>query len=251
MVMSRPQSSTNSLSVRRYLRPPAPLHFPESELVPESGWHFRSRVVLFESLRHEFKGGALVTSDQFVYWDPTDPGQRLAPDVAVRRGAADEVIGSWKTWERGAPHVGVEIVSDSDASESEFAAKLERYRRAGVAEVVRFDPASPERPLRMWDRFDGDLVERDLSIRDSWRSDVLGVYWCAANHPELGSILRLSRDAAGTDLLLTPEEAERAARQAERDATDAERRAREAEREAKEAALARIAELEAELKQRG
>jgi hypothetical protein len=52
--------------------------------------------------------------------------------------------------------------------------------------------------------------------------------------------LRLARNADGTELVLTPLEAERAAKEAER-------AAKEAERAAKDAALARIAELEAEL----
>jgi hypothetical protein len=39
--------------------------------------------------------------------------------------------------------------------------KLERYRQAGIAEVVRFDPEARERSLRLWDLLDGDLVAEE------------------------------------------------------------------------------------------
>lgn len=55
-------------------------------------------------------------------------------------------------WERGAPELAVELVSDSDASESAWAAKLQRYRRLGVRELVRFDCEASESGLRVWDR---------------------------------------------------------------------------------------------------
>jgi hypothetical protein len=137
------------------------------------------------------------------------------------------------TWKLGAPEVGVEIVSDYDRAEGPFARKLERYRQAGIVEVVRFDSEDEERPLRLWDSFDGDLVERDLGDPEAFHCDALSLYWCIKQDPELGRLLRLARDARGEDLVLTPEEAERAAK--------------EAERAAKEAALVRVAELEAEL----
>jgi hypothetical protein len=64
-----------------------------------------------------------------------------------------------------------------------------------------------------------------------------------------GRKLRLAEDASGTQLWLTGEEAERAAKEAERAAKEAERAAKEAERAAKEAALARVAVLEAALRE--
>jgi hypothetical protein len=203
-----------------------PLHFPVEETVPESRRHFKARCVLCDSVERELRGRALVASDQFLYWDPTSPKQCLAPDLAVRRGERGEPLKSWKTWERGAPHVGVEIVSDSDASELVLDDKLQRYRRAGVAEVVAFDAQDLQHPIRLWDLVDGDLVERELSTPESLACDALGLWWCVRSDPEYGPMLRLARDPQGADLVLTPEEAERAA---------------------KEAALARVAELEASL----
>jgi len=218
------------------VRAPAPLSFPVAEAVPETAWHLDARTALYQSVRRELEGRALVGSDQFVYWDPTNPKKSLAPDLAVRRGAPGEPLGSWKTWERGAPEVGVEIASESDAPAKALAEKLERYRQAGIAEVVWFDVAGGPRLLRLWDLFDGDLVERELAGAEDYRCDALRLYWRVHQDPTLGPTLRLARDAAGVDLVPTPAEAERAAK--------------EVERAARQAAEARVAALEAELANR-
>ncbi len=204
------------------------------ESATRARWHRRASEALASSIERAFGGNALVSSDQFLYWDPTNPKRRLAPDVAVRVGAPAELVTSWKTWERGAPHVGVEIVSDSDASELRFEEKLERYRQAGVAEVVRFDRDDIQRPIRICDLVEGDMVERDLTDPEAFHCDALGLYWWLHTDAELGVTLRLSREQATGALVLTPAEAERAAK--------------DDERREKEAALARIAELEAEVR---
>lgn len=223
---------------RRYLREPVPLHFPVEEQVPESRLHRILIDRLCDSLERELGETVLLSSDQFLYWDPTDPTKCLAPDVAVRLGGPSLVLKSWKTWEHGAPHLGIEIVSDMDASERHVEPMLERYRKAAIAEVVRFDPKPRrrERPLRIWDLFEGDLVERDPTDPEFLRCDTLGLFWSTPVDPKLGPTLRLARDVTGRELLPTSKEAEASGR------SDV-----EAERVAKEAALARIAELEAAL----
>jgi Uma2 family endonuclease len=210
-----------------------PVFFPTEEKVPESAWHRKASALLTDSVEREFTGRALLSSDQFLYWDPTNPKRCLAPDLAVRLGAPSELLQSWKTWERGAPHLGVELVSQSDHSELRFEEKLERYRHAGVGEVVRFDHDDPRHPIRIWDLVDGDLVERDLSSPDALLCDALELYWCVHTDSELGPVLRLARDVSGHSLILTRAEAERAEK--------------ELERAEKELALQRIHELEAEL----
>jgi Uma2 family endonuclease len=221
---------------RRYLRAPAPLYFPEEEKVPERAEH-RERVRVLElSVRAELAGRATVRADQFLYWDPTNPRRCLAPDLAVRLGPPLPLWPTWKTWEVGAPQLGVEIVSEWDRSQERFEAKLERYRQAGILEVVRFDSEDSLHAVRVWDLLDGDLVERDPADPEALLSDVLGLYFRPT--------LRLTRDLAGKALVLTDFERAEAARQAavaERDAAVAE----------KDAALARIAELEAALARRG
>jgi hypothetical protein len=213
----------------RYLREPVPLVFPESEEVGETGEHRYAMILLERIVRHALGDRALVCADQFLYFDPTNPKRCLAPDLALRVGAPNEIIGSWKTWQRGAPQIGVELESDWDR-EPVLAVKLERYREAGVEEVVCFDPRPVPPTLRIWDLIEGDLVERDPSQPEAQRCDALGLYWCIVPDAKVGYVLRLAEGPNGERLLPTPEEAARAREQD---------------------ALRRVAELEAELSRRG
>src|SRR3954467_8196285 len=189
------------------------VHFPDRAEVPEHRRHLRLRTLLFQFLEHAFAQVAAVGSEQFVYWDPTNPPACLSPDAFVRFGAKSEDFPSWKVWERGAPHVAIEIISESDASESSWQEKLERYRRLGVSELVRFDPGMPEQPLRIWDFVGDDLLERRLF--EPWaQTRHLGGYWRPVDQPGLGLTLRLSRDEPGLELFLTLAEREAKARRA-------------------------------------
>jgi hypothetical protein len=212
------------------------------------------RTLLYQFLQLAFADVAAIGSEQFVYWDPTNPLACLAPDAFLRFGAADDLFRSWKVWERGAPQVAVEIISDSD--EPSWQKKLERYRRLGVSELVWFDPELPERPLRIWDFVGDDLLERCLP-EPCAQSRHLGGYWLAIEQPGIGLTLRLSRDEGGTWLFPTPAEreaaarqAEAAARQAEAAARQVEAAARQVEAEGRRAAEQRVRELEAELRGR-
>jgi hypothetical protein len=193
-------------SGRRYLRAPQPLIFPESQEMPETGLHLELRTGLYLIVRDFVGERGAVGSEQFVYWDPSDPRRCLAPDLVVRMGTTPGPFPVWKTWERGAPHLGVEIVSQFDRGETEWNARLERYRSAGINEVVRFDPEAVTRPLRLWDRFDGDLVERDLEGEGALECDTLGAYWCLGEDPKLGKVLRLAKGPLGAELLPSAEE---------------------------------------------
>lgn len=234
----------NQLSARpprRYLRTPVPVHFPvhfpEHEIVGESSVHLRLRTGLFLVIEQALQGRAFVGSDQFVYWDPTTPSACVSPDVVVRLGGPLSYPTSFKAWEHGAPNLGVEIISASDDKDRDWEDKLARYRRCGIGEVVRFDPEDDERPLRLWDLVDGDMVERDPREPDALFCDTLGAYWTLREHPAFRRELRVANRSDGSDLWPSPVEAERLAK--------------EAERLAKEAALARVAELERELARRG
>lgn len=211
---------------RGYLRAPVPVHFPVAEEVPETKRHLEHKTVLYQVLTLAFGDRAIIGCDQFVYWDPTDPKACLAPDAFVRLGAPDERFDSWKVWERGAPDVAVEILSHIDARDKNLEAKLDKYRRLGVRELVVFDSEREPVSFRVWGRLDGDLVERTVEGLCT-PSHCLPAHWAVVPDPRSGSILRLSRDAEGKDLLPTPAEYERLA------------------------AEARIRELEAELKRRG
>ncbi len=232
--MSMASQSTASANDRpRYLEERAPVLFPEFADVPETQLHLHLRTLLYLLLRQSLADEATICSDQFVYFDAEDPSQSLAPDAFVRRGASTELVRTWKVWERGAPEVAVEIVSDSDSGEGPWANKLSRYRRLGVSELVRFDPTEPGHPLRIWDRVEGALVERELTGSCA-QSLILPIEWVVAAADDLSCVLRIQRDGVLV--------------QTDREAKDAERRAKDAERRARDAAEARVKELEAELR---
>jgi Uma2 family endonuclease len=237
MVLAPPEFPS---SPHRYLRPPAPLVFPESEEMPESRRHLELRTLLFQILQLAFGDRAVIGSEQFVYWDPTNPGRRCAPDVMARLGEPDAPFASWKVWQRGAPHLAIEVMSPGDLDYGPWQDKLERYRQVGVRELVGFDPENEALPLRIWDGHDGDLVERDTSDPLFHRCDTFDAYWCIRQDPSLGRTLRLARDPEGLYLFPTPAEKERQRADEERQRADEERQRAEA----------RIRELEAELARR-
>jgi Uma2 family endonuclease len=203
-------SRANSPAPRAYLRAPVPLHFPVEEQVPETKRHLAHKTLLFQILTLAFGDHSAIGCDQFVYWDPTDPRQCLAPDAFVRLRAPDELFQCWKVWERGAPDVAVEILSRSDHRDRDLDAKLEKYRRLGVRELVFFDSECDPVSLRIWEAVDGDLVERAVEGLVA-PSHCLPASWVVVTDPKLGTHLRLSRDQDGNDLLPTPVEHERLA----------------------------------------
>jgi len=211
----------------RYLRAPEPVYFPVSEEVPETNENLERRVALYQSLKLEVAASATIGSDQFVYWDPTTAKKCLAPDVFVRLGARHQPFRAWKVWERGAPDLGVEIVSAADETELDWNEKLARYRAAGVGEVVRFDAEDEERPLRVWDAVSGDLVERSPNDPHLLRCEALDLWWVIVKHEAIGPMLRLARDPEGRDLLPTPDEQAAKAREGEAKARQSEAKARE------------------------
>jgi Uma2 family endonuclease len=184
----------------------APLHFPEHERVPETKRHLKLRTLLFEFLELAFAHQNAVGCDQFVYWDAEDPRVCLAPDAFVRLGEPDSLFGSWKCWEHsGPPHVAIEIISSDDSRDRDWKAKLAQYARLGVIELVRFEAEASGARLRIWDRRDTDLVERDLATL-STKSTVLPGFWLEVAQPNFGPTLRLSRDEGGVELYLTKAE---------------------------------------------
>lgn len=194
----------------------------------QSGRHYRMCKALYEILRAAAGDEHTVSCDAFVYFDAANPERKLAPDGAVKLGIPQHDFDSWKSWERGTPELAFEILSPSDSPERwTFEEKLLRYRALGVTELVVFHvDGDPGTRLRVWDRIDGDLVERAVTDERT-PCLTLDAFLVVAPVGDLPACVRLSSDPNGHDLFLTDEEARR----------DAEARLREAER--------RIAELEA------
>ena len=197
--------------------------------MPESKLHLELRTAVYLFLRLAFGERASVGSEQFVYWNPREPRKCLAPDAMLKLGSQNDVFATWKTWERGAPDVAVEIVSSTDART--WDSKLDEYHELGVRELVRFDPeAAAGNRLEVWDLIDGDLAPREIT-GDAAESRLLeGHFWVVRPYGSYEAALRLAVGSPSGVLVPTPEE-------------------REALRA--DAAERRIAELEAELAKRG
>jgi Uma2 family endonuclease len=220
---------TSGLGIR-YVRPVVPLRFdstdPEWEM-GQSPRHLKLCVTLYQLLGRVAGEGNSVGSDEFVYYDASNRAVKCAPDAFVKLGIRnDSNRKSWTTWKHGTPELCIEVLSPSDTEEKQtLVEKLDRFHAMGVEEVVVFDvDASPGERLRAWDRVDGDLVER---VVENERTPclTLGLFFVVAPVEEHPAALRLSRDVEGRQLV--PTDKEEAA-----------------------AALARVAELEAELKGR-
>lgn len=195
-----------SLRHRHAVRPLRfPEEEPESEKLGETPRHLRLRTALWQLLEREHARRHTVGSDQFVYFNARDPRRCCAPDVYVKLGVHVADVPTWKVWERGAPELAIEITSPSDAERWAWAEKLERYHELGVRELVRFDPDAPEGDrLHVWDRVEGDLVEREVE-GDRTPCLALGLWWIVGRVGDYPAP-RLARDREGVELLPTPDE---------------------------------------------
>lgn len=205
--------------------------------MPVSTRHHALCDALYELLRKAIGPDNTAASDAFVYFDASNPARALAPDAFAKFGISQHHFESWKAWEKGTPELAFEVLSPSDSPERwTFEEKLRRYRALGVQELVVYHAdGKPGSRLRVWDRIDGDLVER---VVEGERTPcvMLDLTLVVAPVEELVG-LRFARDPEGRDLLLTDAEALRVESEARR--TEA------------QAAEKRIAELEALLRQRG
>jgi hypothetical protein len=215
--------------------------------VPETSRHLKLRVLLLALLEYAYADRHSIGSDQFIYWHAADPKRCLAPDIFVRLGTPQAPIDSWKVWERGAPELAVEVVSEFDRSETSWEKKLARYHELGVRELIRFDPdGAPGSRIRAWDRLEGDLVERIVDA-DVTACHTLALWWHACPAPGFAVALRLAPDEAGQDLLPTPDEAAERARDEETRARVAAERSRDDEMQARVAAERELAAARAEI----
>ncbi|MCA9588342.1 MAG: Uma2 family endonuclease [Myxococcales bacterium] len=212
------------------------------ETMPESVTHDHAVEVLkallaaWSARAGASTGRPFVARNLAVRWDEARPAVGVDPDVCVLSPAPPDArdLRSVRTWlpENAPPLLAVEVVSESDPRK-DYVTAPDKYAASGTRELWVFDPllAGPTShggPFRIqvWTRDElGDLV-RVYAGNGPARSDVLGAYLVATDD---GRVLRIADDAAGTRMWRTAEEAER---------------------EEKETALARVAELEAQLARR-
>jgi len=203
----------------------------------ETTRHLALRTALWQAIQLGFAGRLAAGSDQFVYWNGRDPSACCAPDVFVCLGKPQTAFATWKTWEQGTPELAIEIISAGDTRDRPWDQKLARYRELGCSELVRFDPDDVRRPLRIWDRIQDDLVERDPTDPLFSRCDTLGAFFCIRDDELYGPWLYLARDPDGRHPF--PSEAEARQREAE---------ARQREADARRRAEAEVRRLKAKAK---
>ena len=218
--------------------PPATVEYPCSDGQPmaESEVHARCMTYVAAALRRYFqrlaRGDVYVSSNHFIYYERGNPRAVVAPDVYVVIGAPVHLRDSYLLWnEPKGPDFVLEVTSKSTRREDE-GRKRELYAALGVTEYFLFDPRyeylTP--PLKGYRLEDGRyrelpaitvLPHRTVALR----SEVLGLELRDRREEQM---LRL-RDPATRRDLPTYDELD----------------------EAHEAAEARIAELEARLRDGG
>jgi Uma2 family endonuclease len=213
-----------------------------------------------------------VGHDNFFAWVEEEPLVRVSPDVYL---LDDPPPGPWpkmwQTWLPGhkPPRWALEIVSDDWKKDYEL--NPPKYAQLGARELVLFDPeaaASPDArrgsrearkvrvPLQVYRRgADGALV---LVYRGDGPafSEEIGAFLVVQKDGGR-ALLRIARDAAGTDIVPTAEERAKAAEESNQAAQERAKAAEESTKAAQERAKAaeeraqtaeeRIQALEAEL----
>ena len=192
-----------------------------------------------------------VSGDLLMYYEEGNPKVSVAPDVFVVFGVEDRVRTNYKVWEEGkAPDFVLEVASKSTWRE-DLGPKRKIYAHLGVKEYWLYDPTGEYlTPMLQGSRLAGSAYVRQLAVASpdgglTLTSETLGLEL----HAKSGEMR--FRDPETGQMLLSYSEQD-AARRAEIAARrEAETRA-EQESIARRDAEARVAELEALLRdQRG
>ena len=248
---------------------PVAVEYPSSDGKPvaESDFQFTPIAYAREALRDYFRSRSdvYVAANLLIYYEEGNRKASVAPDVFVVLGAAGHDRHTYRLWlEPKAPDFVLEVTSRSTWREDQ-GRKRKLYGKLGVAEYWQYDPTGDYleprlQGLRMVAGRYRRMTERESAPGGQrMYSEVLGLELRVS---ERGFYFR--DPVAGKDLLsLTEaleqareleqqvrERAERGWQRAEQERRRAERGWQRAERERQEAA-ARIAALEAKLRDRG
>ncbi len=223
-----------------------------ADAMPQNDRHLSRLLVYGPALKSRYEGrGGMVGADLSMPYVKGSPGKTLAPDLFVAL-AAEEREGrlSYKLWEEPVPDFVLEDLSPNKWRR-DTVDKRKLYRRLGVREYWMFDETGrrlrDDRGSRLGELLVGYQLRkgeyRRIGANDAGLlpSKALGLELCVRNQ-----LVRFY-DPASSQYLPTYAEASARAETAEQRVATAEQRA-EAERSKTAAALARVAELEAELR---
>ena len=215
----------------RAILPPAAVEYPTSDGKPlaENDPQLHAIHYAFGALRlyYAARADVYVSADLLVYYEEGNPRVSVAPDTFVVFGVEDRMRGNYKVWEEGkGPDFVLEVASPSTWRE-DVERKPGVYAGLGVREYFLFDPTGEHLMPRLqgYRLVDGEY-ERLLAVESIDRtlampSEVLGLELRA----NAGGEMRFRDPATGEDLLSHGEE-----------------------HAARRAAEARVAELEARLR---
>ena len=225
---------------------PVEIEYPSSdgEPVAESSFQLIPLFYAFDALRRRYAGrkDVFVAADLLIYYREGSPAA-VAPDVFVVIGAPNHLRHSYQLWkEPKGPDLVLEITSESTRDKDQ-GPKREIYRQLGVREYWQYDPTGDylKPPLQGLELVKGtyqrlpmdELADGTLRLE----SKVLGL-----EVREKAEGLRFYDPATRSYLLSSTEEQEQRLR-AEQEL--------QLESAARRRAEARIAELEALLRERG
>jgi len=195
------------------------------ENMPETALHDKVTELLRLVLEAWVKRAGLdayVGSNIALRWNAARPAVGVDPDLYVVQpappGADRDAIDSLCTWKPGCapPKLAIEVVSKTNSSK-DYSESPDKYAAAGVKELWVFDPeyAGPKRAggphlLQVWQRNGRGQFVRTYRGDGPAPSAVLDAWIVVTDH---GRRLRIADDEAGTNLWLTGEATERAARQ--------------------------------------
>jgi hypothetical protein len=153
-------------AAHRHIRPIEPLPFLAEDEDPagSGGGPTDEQIHLRRALDEILRSAVRLTAStagtgRRVYYRANDARHHLLPDAFVKHGVPDRPFDVWRSWERGAPDIAFELLT-GDSREA-LGEKVDRYHELGVGELVVFDRTAPRgHRLRVWDRIDGDFVER-------------------------------------------------------------------------------------------
>ena len=231
--------------------PPAAVDYPSSDGKPlaENDVQLHAIHYAFGALRVYYgeRTDVYVSGDLLIYYVEGNPRVSVAPDTFVVFGVEDRMRMNYKVWEEGkGPDFVLEVASPSTWRE-DVERKPGVYARLGVREYFLFDPTGEHLSPRLqgYHLVDGvyerlpavESIDRTLTLH----SDVLGLELRARD-----AKMRFHDPVTGQALLSHGEE--HASRQAAELRAEREATARRALVARAEAAEARVATLEARLK---
>ena len=241
------------------IHPPVAIDYPESDGKPlaENDAQLHAIHYAFGALRlyYAARADVYISADLLVYYEEGNPRVSVAPDTFVVFGVEDRMRRNYKIWEEGkGPDFVLEVASLNTWRE-DVERKPGIYAGLGVKEYFLFDPRSEYlSPQLQGYRLAGAVYERLSAVESidrtlTLRSEVLGLELRAK-----GEEMRFHDPATGQTLLSHAEEhaarmEEAAALQAETSARRAAEHRAECASAARRAAEARVAELEARLRE--